>query len=186
MEFRRVMKHLRDSGRLVLAEDKDGVLWASNSYWAVPLHDRKAHPIAQAVQHYNLPVEPSDLDVFETIRPSGRDVPDMEKVISASRGDGLTLTQEKIQNFAVAIRVGEAMCSVFRRPDDRYVVARNRYLNFVKCMTVMSLDGRWRQGQPLYETSEDVLAQIAWVVHGEFRAVVMPIRCIDQAKAQAA
>lgn len=59
------LKDFRDYPVIFLA-DVGGVIWASNSYWAVPVPDSE-HRIARLFASYNLPLTPGTYAVGDTL-----------------------------------------------------------------------------------------------------------------------
>lgn len=97
-----VWEALRVNTRLIL-NTVDGVLWASNSYWAVAVPDPK-HPVAEVLQEFNLPLEPGVFTVGRSIQRVVAGEPyDLAQLVAA-RHELHPISSRKVNDQPVYVR----------------------------------------------------------------------------------
>jgi hypothetical protein len=168
---------LKRSGRLFIGEGGTG-LWASDSYWAVPVDEK--HPIARLLEDYNLTLEPGNFFFGKTLKPIEGPPQNFAKFLDGIKGKRLPLTPVLFgaERALVCHRTGDRndMGVVYERTDGLRVVVNQRFLDLVAAASATG--GQWEQAEkPKVSTISDVtLTPLAWVVKKKVHALLMPIR----------
>ncbi len=154
-----------DYHRLFLG-DVNGVVWASNSHWLVPVPDRD-HPIAKLLALYNLPLAPCVVDVDETLTLSDAAVPEKITELVQSVPDDLEpLTRHCLNGEPLYAFDGDQALALFELPGGRFVATKERYRKLVEDASF----GEWHGGpdptKPVYLRSD-----------GRTTGLLMGVRC---------
>ncbi len=162
-------KYADDYHRLFLV-DVDGELWASNSYWAVPVRSTD-HPIAKLLALYNLPLAPGIIDVGETLVPIIDSAATFRQekfvaVVRSAPGDLEPLTRHSLNGSPLYGYDGTNRLAIFELPGGRYIAVNDRYRAIVEERSV----GEWYGGpdplKPIYRRHE-----------GKTVGLLMGVRC---------
>ncbi len=162
-------RYADDYDRLFLAE-VDGVVWASNSYWAVPVPDDH-HPIAKLLALYNLPLAPCALWSGETLTvdtdtASEKRLAALTKLVQLVPDDLAPLARYCLHDEPLYGYDGERALALYGLPSGRFVALNDRYRQLVEDDS----HGEWWGGpdpmKPVYLRHE-----------GKTTGMVMGVRC---------
>lgn len=163
--FKRIAKH---HYRLMLNE-VDGVMWMTNSYWAVAV-PYGTHPLAKMLHTFNLPLEPAALMIGDTIMPDplGK-VPDIAKLLVARPDDLAPIQPHSFHGAPLYGRDydGERIVALYDLPGGRLAALNDEYRRFVEAMT----PGEWWGG------SDPLMKPIFRLHDGNPTALIMGVRC---------
>lgn len=166
-------RYASDNARLFLVE-VDGVMWASNTYWAVVVPDDQ-HPIAQLLALYNLPLAPGVLSSGETLRPD----PASDATKSKAQDSLATLVRtvpEDLEPITRHCLNGQPLyayddnldriLALFQLPGGRFVAVTDRMRDIVE----RDSHGQWHGGP-------DPLKPIYLRHEGKTTGLLMGVRC---------
>jgi hypothetical protein len=155
---------------LIYLSDVDGVIWASNSFWAVPVPNSQ-HQIARLLAAYNLPLEPATLEVRDTL---GRHQKLELKDIKALVLDAIPAEMQKVspvsfngaQVYVKGTQDDNQWLAVFDIPGGVAVVDDDR----LRLVERMAPEGEW------YASSDPNAMFVRKTEDGRVTAVLMPMR----------
>lgn len=159
---------LQAHDRLIL-NTIDGVLWASNSYWAVEVADSD-HPVARVLREFNVPLEPGLFDVGRSISPTTAEPADLAKMVQKHLPDLAPAKRTTLNGVPVYVRDEERVSpeiwyAIFDRPGDKKVLVNRDYLRFCEHVT----PGQWH-------ASSDTTKALVRLAKGRPTAYLMPVR----------
>lgn len=161
------LKDFRDYHAIFLA-DVDGMIWASNSYWAVPVPD-SLHRIARLFLSYNLSLEPGTYGVSDTLtRDESAPVKDIQMLVLSAVPEKLERVQPVRFNGADVYVKGTydgELLAVFEIPGGMAVVNHER----LRLVERLAPKGEWY-------ASADPMAMFVRKADDRVTAVLMPMR----------
>lgn len=166
------LRDFRDYHVIFLA-NVDGVLWASNSYWAVPVPDA-SHRIARLFHAYNLALEPGTYLISDTLtRKEPADIKDIKELVLSKVPEGLKeISPVRFNGADVFVRgTDDQWLAVFDIPGGIAVVDDERR----RLAEAMAPEGKWFAGpnpnEMFVRQTED-----SETADGRITAVLMPMR----------
>lgn len=134
-----VLAGLRKTNRLVVAEDKTGQLWASNSYWMVRVD--ADHAIAKLLAEFNLPLAQMVCDVSgRAITRTDAKGPNVDAILD--HGKTVDLVRYTLGGRPVQVDVDGRTAGVWERKDGTVVTLSEEFVSFVE---LVSTGDHWMQ-----------------------------------------
>jgi hypothetical protein len=155
---------------VIFLADVDGVIWASNSYWAVPVPNSE-HRIARVFAAYNLPLTPGTYAVSYTLTEQYPvKVKDLKKLVLDAVPDGLEQVEPNTIHGAQVYVKGSysenQWLAVWRIPGGVAVLDDER----LRLVERMAPEGEW------YATADPSAMFVRKKQDGTVTAVLMSMR----------
>jgi hypothetical protein len=175
-----LLERICEASDRLFVNEVEGVMWASNRYWAVDVPTRD-HDIAQLLALYNLALEPSVLRVGETLVRDTADptLPDIAGLITKHAVDLAPIQPVRVHDVPAYVGdtsgPGTNWLALYELPNGRVVLLDHRFVRLVEQLA----PGEWYGGT-------DPIGQPVFRLHdGKPTAMLMGVGNYTVERAQA-